>query len=109
MPSKLDENNILVVFIPPNYTDMRQPLDVSVNKPLKAEIKRCFVSWYSDRVKVQLDNGRPIEEVNIQMLISKMKSPVACWLVGAFDYLQDHEEFAVNGFKEAGIFNVFTC
>ena len=25
------------------------------------------------------------------------------WLVSAFDYLQDDEQFAVNGFKEAGI------
>ena len=43
------------------------------------------------------------------MSISKMKPLAARWLVGTFDYLQDHEEFAVNGFKEAGIFNVLTC
>ena len=43
--SKLDENNILVIFIPPNCTDMLQLLDISVNKPLKAEIKRRFVNW----------------------------------------------------------------
>ena len=43
------------------------------------------------------------------MSISKMKPLAARWLVGAFDYLQDHEEFAVNGFKEADIFNVLSC
>ena len=43
------------------------------------------------------------------MPISKMKPLAACWLVGAFDYLQQHEEFAVNGFKEAGIFDLLTC
>ena len=107
--SKLDENNVLVIFIPPNCTDMLQPLDISVNKPLKAEIKRRFINWYSDEVKVQLDNGIPIEEINIHMPISKMKPLAACWLVGAFDYLQEHEEFAVNGFKEAGIFDLLTC
>ena len=107
--SKLDENNMLVVFIPPNCTDMLQPLNISVNKPLKAEIKRCFVNWYYNELNVQLDNGIPIEAVNIQMPISKMKPLAARWLVGAFDYLQDHEEFAVNGFKEADIFNVLTC
>ena len=48
--SKLEENNVLVIFIPLNCTDMLQPLDISVNKPLKAEIKRCFVNWYSDEV-----------------------------------------------------------
>ena len=50
--SKLDENNILVVYIPPNCTNMLQPLDNSVNKLLKAEIKRHFVNWYSNEVKV---------------------------------------------------------
>ena len=88
---------------------MLQPLDISVNKPLKAEIKRRFVNWYSDEVKVQLDSGIPIEEISIHMPISKMKPLAACWLVGAFDYLQQHEEFAVNGFKEAGIFDLLTC
>ena len=71
----------LYIFILPNYTDMLHPLDISVNKPLKAEIKRRFVNWYSDEVKVQLDNGIPIEEVNIQMPISKMKPLVARWCI----------------------------
>ena len=36
----LEENNILVVEIPPNYTDRLQPLDLAVNKPLKDQMKR---------------------------------------------------------------------
>ena len=36
------------------------------------------------------------------VLLSKMKPLAARWLVGAFDYLQENEQFAVNGFKEAG-------
>ena len=57
--SKLDENIILVVFIQPNCTNMLQPLDISVKKPLKAKIMRHFVNWYSNDVKVQLDKARP--------------------------------------------------
>ena len=106
---KLEENNIVVIFIPPNCTDLLQPLDISVNKPLKAEIKRRFVNWYSDEVKAQLDNEISIQEVKVQMPLSKMKSLAARWLVGAFDYLQDHEQFAVNGFKQAGIFDICKC
>ena len=77
-----------------------------MNKALKAEIKKHFVNWHSDEVKEQLDNGIPIEEVNIKMQMSKTKPLAACLLVGAFDYLQDNEQFAVNGFKESGIFEV---
>ena len=32
--------------------------------------------------------------------MSKMKSLAVQWLVGAFDYLQENEQFVVNGFKE---------
>ena len=80
-----------------------------MNKPLKAEIKKRFVNWYSDEVKQQLDNRIRIQEVNIKMQISRMKAVATCWMVGAFDYLRDNEQFAVNGFKEAGIFDVLHC
>ena len=43
------------------------------------------------------------------MQMSKIKPLAARRLVGAFDYLQDNEQFAVNGFKEAGIFDVLSC
>ena len=38
----LEENNILVVEIPPNCTDRLQLLDLAVNKPLKDQMKRHF-------------------------------------------------------------------
>ena len=28
------------------------------------------------------------------------------WIVGAFDYLQDNKQFAIDGFKETGILDV---
>ena len=42
-------------LFPLNCTDLLQPLDISVNKPLQAEIRIRFVigiNWYSDKVKV---------------------------------------------------------
>ena len=103
---KLEENNIMVIFVPPNCTDLLQLLDVSVNKPLKAEIKKRFVSWYSDKVQQQLNDGTPIQEVNVSMQMSRMKTLATQWLVGAFDYVQNNEQFVVNGFKRTGIFEL---
>ena len=41
----LEDNNILVVEVPPNFTDRLQPLDLAVNKPLKDQMKRQFHQW----------------------------------------------------------------
>uniref|UniRef100_A0A1X7T019 DDE-1 domain-containing protein n=1 Tax=Amphimedon queenslandica TaxID=400682 RepID=A0A1X7T019_AMPQE len=40
--SLLKKHNIIAVQIPANYTDHLQPLDVSVNKPFKDQVKKSF-------------------------------------------------------------------
>ena len=51
---KLADLNVLVVYVPPNSTD---PLDLSVNKPIKSKMKSVFIQWYSERVAEQLNAG----------------------------------------------------
>ena len=46
----LDQNNINVVLIPPNCTDPLQPLDISVNKPVKNQLPTQFQSSYAQQV-----------------------------------------------------------
>ena len=38
----LEENNVHISFVPPNTTDLLQPLDVSVNKPAKSFLRQKF-------------------------------------------------------------------
>lgn len=52
----LEANNILYVMIPPNYTDRLQPLDLSVNKPVKDFLKAKFQQWYGDIIYQQLQD-----------------------------------------------------
>ena len=43
---KSQNNGIHNVNVPANCTDKLQPLDISVNKPLKDEMKKLFHTWY---------------------------------------------------------------
>ena len=62
----LEEHNIHVVFLPPNTTDMLQPMDVAVNKPAKDFLKRCFEQWYYEQIANQLAESDDLEDIEIQ-------------------------------------------
>ena len=47
----LEENHILVVLVPSNCIDKLQPLDLSVNKAAKDNIRQNFHAWYAQKVK----------------------------------------------------------
>ena len=48
MESSLLENDIISVHAPSNCTDLLQPLDLCLNKPLKDHLRSKFQSWYSE-------------------------------------------------------------
>ena len=49
-------------FDVPNCTDQLQKMDISVNKPAKAFLKRNFELWYSEQVAAQLE-GHDVDEL----------------------------------------------
>ena len=63
--SILGKNNISCVRIPPNCTDTIQPLDISVNKSMKSELKKQFQLYYANEVKKQLSNNVPLQEIKL--------------------------------------------
>ena len=67
----LEEHNIHVCLLPPNTTDLLQPMDISVNKPAKDFLKRKFQEWYSNQVMEQLE-GQDIEMSEIQPIDLRM-------------------------------------
>ena len=58
----MKQNNIHVCLLPPNTTDLLQPMDISVNKPAKEYLKRQFEQWYSRKVMEQLE-GRDLDDL----------------------------------------------
>ena len=51
----LEENLIRVCLLPANTTDLLQPMDLSVNKPVKDFLRQKFQDWYSSHIAEQLD------------------------------------------------------
>ena len=103
----LEENNILVVEIPPNCTDRLQPLDLAVNKPLKDQMKRQFQQWYSEEVEKRIRSSASDDEKLIDLKLSRLKPLEFKWLVEACSYI-NMNDFIRNGFLEAGITTVLS-
>ena len=103
--SLLEDNNIHVCLIPPNTTDLLQPLDISINKPAKEFLKRKFEQWYSERVLEQVE-GQDIDNVEIEPInlsFPVMKELGARWMVETAEYISENPQFMINGFIKAGI------
>ena len=98
----LEENNIIVMPIPPNCTDRLQQMDLSVNKAVKEFMRSRFREWYANEVQKQLDDGvQQITPVDLKM--STMKSLGARWLVSLHDHINENNSFILNSFKATGI------
>ena len=106
MDSLLMENNILSVIVPSNCTDLLQPLDLSVNKPLKDHLRRSFQSWYSDEVSKQLQEGKEPEDIKVDTKLSIMKPLGTRWITSAYDYLRSRTGIVRGGFSAAGIVEI---
>ena len=76
-----------MVLVPSNCTDKLQPLDVSVNKPTKDQLKQSFHKWYADQVKQQLEAGKSPDEMSMDLRLSIVKEVGAKWITAMYDYL----------------------
>ena len=82
-----------------------QLLDVSVNKPFKAEMKTQFQVLYAGEVQELMKESECVE-VDVSMTAIKHKS--AGWVMSSWNAIQDRSELAVNGFRKAGILDAIS-
>ena len=99
----LEENDILVVKVPPNCTDRLQPMDLSVNKAVKDFLRRKFQVWYSKEVEKSYQPSAPGSFTPVDLRMSTLKPLGAEWLNNVYCYLQSNNSLAINGFRAAGI------
>jgi len=96
--ASLNSHNIIPMQLPLNCTDKLQPLDISINKPMKDHLKAKFQQWYANEVKKQLETI-PVNQVKVDVSLSVVKSPSANWIFSGWQALGQRPDVAINGFK----------
>ena len=66
----------VVIQLSPNCTDKLQPLDISVDKPVKDRMKAKFQQWYTDEVK-RKPQTTPINQIKMDINLAIVKNPSA--------------------------------
>ena len=86
-------------------TNIFQPLDLTVNDSAKSFMKRKFTEWYSAEIGTALDEGIPLDVIEIKLKLSVLKPLHASWLVELFNYMTSDKGRQVieNEWKAAGI------
>jgi len=93
----LDHHAIDIVYVPANCTGELQPLDLSVNKPVKHFIKQRFQEWYAEQIVQQKEDGSNIKPI-AGFPMRQMKPLGAKWIMEAYDYILANPDIIRNGF-----------
>ena len=63
---KSKENNIKLTRVPRNTANLFQLLDLTINGSAKAFLKNKFTKWYSSSISKQLEEGKSIEDIDVE-------------------------------------------
>ena len=88
-----------LVKVTANMTRLFQPLDLTVNGAAKAYMKKCFTEWYSRCIIQELDSGKVVDNIGIQLKMSVLKPLHANWIKDLYNYFTAPEgkEIIANG------------
>ncbi|CAC5407902.1 unnamed protein product [Mytilus coruscus] len=114
--SHLKKNDIISLFVPAACTDKLQPLDLSVNREYKEQLKSNFHDWYSAQVVQQLNHQEDITGERAPMVIVDLKTSVmkpvhAQWIVSTPQIMSTRTDQIKSGFRKAVLYNnnAFFC
>ena len=72
-------------------TNLFQPLDLTVIGSAKAFMKKKFAEWYSSSIAKQLDEGKAVEDIDVELKLSILKPLHAEWIKELYDYMTSEE------------------
>lgn len=83
-------------------------MGISVNKPVKDYLKRCFEDWFTNEIQKPLEDKEDLEDeeliikpVDLSFLV--LKELGAKCLVGMFEHVCENPQFIINDFIHSGI------
>ena len=83
-------------------THLYLPLHLTVNGSAKSIFRRKFTEWYSGQLTVNLDNGKNLEDIRLQLTI--LKPLHASWILEFYNFMTERgKEIISNGWKASGI------
>ena len=96
------DSNIVVVQVPANMTNSLQPLDLTVNGYVKRFMRAKFNSWYSSQLRRQVDEGKPLQDIDVPLRLSILKPFHAEWLVDCYNHMTTTagRNIILSGWKE---------
>lgn len=97
--------HIELVTVPANMTHFFQPLDLTVNGAAKHFMKKQFAVYYANAVKHQLDSGKEVEDINVDLRLTVIKPLHAQWLVNMYNFFTTKKgmDIVIKGWRKAGI------
>ena len=80
-------------------------MDIAVNRPAKAFLKRQFEEWYTGQILDQVGD-RDIESVELEAIdlkLGNLKEIGAKWMVNMGNYIASNPQLIISGFLKSGI------
>jgi len=104
----LKKNDIIPLFVPAACTDKLQPLDLSINREYKEQLKSQFHDWYSAQVMQQLNQQEDItgdreSNVIVDLKTSVIKPVHAQWIISTHQIMSTRTDLIQSGFRKAGL------
>ena len=66
-------------------------------------MKSEFQSFYANEIKLSLDKGTEIDDININLRLSTIKPIHAKWLIKVIESLRDERDLIQGAFQKAGM------
>lgn len=101
--SLLKDNSIIPITLPSDCSDC--DITFPIYLYIEGHLTEKFKGWYSDEVKQELDKGKRVQDISIDLRFSRLKELQAMWLVSAFECVKDNPTIMTSGFEKSGIIN----
>lgn len=99
--SLLQDNGIIPITLPSDCSEC--DITFPIYQFVEEHLAEKFKSWYSDEVKQELDKGKRVQDISIDLQYGRLKELQAMWLLSAYKYVKANPAIVTNGFEKSGI------